>query len=188
MTPLTPLGLLLGLWASPALAADDALVRATRLPVVANDLRGAGVPEADVAAAIRTTQEHGLSAGEAEEVLEEGGRAAREHGPIDNFGAFVQDRLAEGLRGRDLAQAIREEHARSGKGKGHDKSKGKGGGPPDGKGGGPPDGKGGGPPDDKGGGPPDGKGGGAPDAKGKGNSQGNSNPSSGQGRGKGKNR
>ena len=170
------LGLLMGLWAAPALAADDGLVRATRLPVVANDLRSAGVPDPEVAAAIRTTQEHGLSAGDAEEVLEEGGRAAREHGPIDNFGAFVQDRLDEGLRGRELAQAIREEHARSGKGKGHDKSKGKGGGPPDDKGGGPPDGKGGGQPDGKGGGPPDDKG------------KGSNTTSGGQSRGKGKNR
>ena len=176
------LGLLMGPWASPALAADDGLVRATRLPVVANDLRSAGVPDPEVAAAIRTTQEHGLSAGDAEEVLEEGGRAAREHGPIDNFGAFVQDRLDEGLRERELAQAIREEHARSGKGKGHDKSKG--GGPPDGKGGGQPDDKGGGPPDGKGGGQPDGKGGGPPDDKGRGSNT----TSGGQGRGKGKNR
>jgi hypothetical protein len=42
-------------------------------------------------------------------------KAIREHGPVDNFGAFVQRRLDEGLRGRDLADAIRAEHAAHGR-------------------------------------------------------------------------
>ena len=109
----------LGLFTAPiAWAEDSAIVRAGRLPVEAHKLRVAGVSESDVDEALRSTQEHGLSAGEAEAVLEEGRKNAEEGGPIDNFGKFVNDRLDEGLRGRELAQAIRAEHARQGKGGG----------------------------------------------------------------------
>jgi len=45
------------------------------------------------------------------------GKSAEEHGPVDNFGAFVKSKLAEGLRGRDLADAIAIEHKVRGKGK-----------------------------------------------------------------------
>jgi hypothetical protein len=180
---LTPLALALALAGGVALAGSDAeLVAATKLPVQADALRQAGVPDAEVAEAVRAAKAHGLSAGEAEEALEASADSTEEHGRIDNFGKFVNGQLDEGKRGRELAQAIREEHARRGKGpqgkaKGHgDEHPGKGKGhekhgedhPGKGKGHdkhgdgadaghpgkGPPEGKG--PKDDKG--PPEGKG------------------------------
>src|SRR5687767_15243513 len=58
----------------------------------------------------------GIPAYEATLVIDTARVVRREHGPVDNFGAFVQSQLAQGKRGRELAAAIRAEHARSGKG------------------------------------------------------------------------
>jgi hypothetical protein len=146
--------------ALPASATDSTkLVDAIDLPARADGLRKAGVPPDQVREALQAARDRGVPADEAEMVFEEAEKEARDKGPVDNFGAFVQARLDEGLRGRELAQAIKEEHARQGKGKGADKGKG----PPDDKGskGKAPDGgdKGGkGKAPDKGKGPPDGKG------------------------------
>jgi hypothetical protein len=88
------------------------LERAIDLPAEAQRLRDMGVPAAEVALAIRSAREHGLSAGDATDLMEEGTRGEK----LDNFGKFVGEQLDEGLRGRDLAQAIHEEKARRGKG------------------------------------------------------------------------
>ena len=60
------------------------------------------------------------------DMTKEQSRAIDEHGPTDNFGAFVQSKLDQGLRGRELSDAIRAEHAAHGKGKGAIKNPGKG--------------------------------------------------------------
>ncbi|PCC75231.1 hypothetical protein SAMN02745121_04046 [Nannocystis exedens] len=142
---------------------NERILGALTLPLKAQALRKAGVGEGEVKAGLKAAKDKKLPAGDAAEVLDEAAKATRDHGPVDNFGAFVQAKLDAGLRGRDLAAAIREEHAARGKGKG--KSEGKG--PPEGKGpeaksDGPPHG---GPADDKG---PEGKGpeGKGPDGKG----------------------
>lgn len=158
---------------------NERILGALALPLKAQALRKAGVGEGEVKAGLNAAKGKKLAAGDAAELLDEAAKATRDHGPVDNFGAFVQAKLDAGLRGRDLAAAIREEHAARGKGKG--KSEGKG--PPEGKGpaeaksdgpphGGPAEGKGPGDrgpddrgPDDKG---PDGRGpeGKGPDDKG----------------------
>jgi hypothetical protein len=151
------------------------LARAIDLPAKAKAVRARGVPPGEVKRALKAAKDAGLGADEAADLLEAEEESARD-GTIDNFGDFVQQKLSEGLRGRALAQAIREEHA----------ARGIGGGPPEGKGGkgkgpdhepGPPEGKGG-----KGGGPPDGKG---PDDKGPDGDHGGGPPEGKGGKGKG---
>ena len=110
---------LLGSSTSGAQAPDwvTVLLDAARLPVSANAARSEGVPDSTVRAVIQAMRGKNVRAHEAREVLDEARNARREHGPVDNFGAFVQTKLDAGLRGRDLAAAIRTEHAARGKGK-----------------------------------------------------------------------
>lgn len=105
-----------------------ALLGALELPKAADRAREAGIPVDDVAEALGVSRDQGARAEETAAVLEEAGAAAEEHGPTDNFGAFVQAQLDEGKRGQDLAAAIRAEHQANGKGK-PDHA-----GPPEGKG------------------------------------------------------
>jgi hypothetical protein len=100
------------------------LLRASKLPKNAQDVRDKGVPDAEVSKALKAAKDKKVPAGEMSDVTEEHSRAIDDHGPTDNFGAFVQGKLNEGLRGRELAAAIRAEHAARGKGKGAIKSKG----------------------------------------------------------------
>ncbi len=67
-----------------------------------------------------------VPAEEAAGILEAESKAAAEHGPTDNFGAFVQAQLASGKRGRELAAAIRAEHQARGKGRPADAGRGRG--------------------------------------------------------------
>jgi hypothetical protein len=60
----------------------------------------------------------GVPAADAAAVVQEEVAAVRAGAPTDNFGAFVQGRLEAGLRGRALADAIRAEHERRGRGMG----------------------------------------------------------------------
>jgi hypothetical protein len=176
---------------------DSAILRALELPNVAEILRERGVPVEEIEAAIEGARERAIPAGEMTEVMEATAESVEEDGPIENFGAFVQEQLAAGLRGRDLAAAIRAEHARRGIGKGRMLESRRG--PPEGRGqgmrgrgmqdstgtpgmqgrrGGPPDSMRGGPPDSVRGGRPDSMGGppakrgGRPDSTGRGNGRG----------------
>ena len=92
------------------------LLDAAMLPVSANAARGEGVPGDEVRAVLEALRGKNVPAHEARGVLDEARNARREHGPVDNFGAFVQSKLDAGLRGRDLAAAIRAEHVARGKG------------------------------------------------------------------------
>ena len=94
-----------------------ALARAVELPVQADRLRTAGVPNGDVEQVLTGAKDKGVSPAETVDALEGAGDAIEEHGPVDNFGAFVQARLDEGLRGRELAAAIRAEHEANGRGR-----------------------------------------------------------------------
>lgn len=107
-------------WAAPVGAqvpewVNDILV-AARLPVAANEARQEGAANDEVRAVLEAMSRSRVPAHEATAVLDTARSVRREHGPVDNFGAFVQSQLAEGKRGRDLATAIRAEHARRGKG------------------------------------------------------------------------
>src|SRR5687767_2208683 len=114
-------------WAAPAGAqlpdwVSDILV-AARLPVVADSARREGTSNESIRDVLEAMTKSRLPAHEATVILDSARVARREHGPVDNFGAFVQSQLAQGKRGRELAAAIRAEHARMGKGnaggKGH---------------------------------------------------------------------
>lgn len=109
---------LLGAASASAQAPDwvTQLIHAAQLPVSANAARHEGVPASDVRAVLDAMRNKNVRAGEARDVLDEARAARREHGPVDNFGAFVQTKLDAGLRGRELAAAIRAEHAARGRG------------------------------------------------------------------------
>jgi hypothetical protein len=99
------------------------LLRASKLPKNAEEVREKGVPDDEMRKALKAAKDKGVPAGEMAEVTAEQSRAIDDHGPTDNFGAFVQGKLDQGLRGRELSNAIRAEHAARGKGKGAIKSK-----------------------------------------------------------------
>lgn len=135
--------------AAPAASQDagptprEVILAALHLPEVTQEARTLGVPEADIRTIFDTARERRLPVGVLSEVFVTGNEAVREHGPIDNFGAFVQSRLDQGLRGRDLAAAIRAEHQARGIGRGKSLRAPQGaGGGKDGRGGGRPEGAG----------------------------------------------
>ncbi len=86
------------------------ILGAINLPQIAQEARDAGVADSTLTTVLDEMRDREVPAGEAEDILEQEVEAVRAGGPVDNFGAFVQSQLAAGLRGRDLAQAIRAEH------------------------------------------------------------------------------
>jgi hypothetical protein len=101
---------------------EEKLLRAIRLPEAAEEARQEGVPAEDVKKVLEAARSLDLPAGETETIMVEETKAVKEKGQIDNFGSFVESKLDEGLRGRELSEAIRTEHAARGKGKGHAKA------------------------------------------------------------------
>jgi len=91
------------------------LVAAAELPVAAAHARADGVPDAQVKTALDAMRSAKLRPDEARQVIEDERTARKANGPVDNFGAFVQTKLAAGLRGRQLANAIKAEHVARGK-------------------------------------------------------------------------
>jgi len=101
-----------GVEEAPAqLTVRDRALGAIRLPASADAVRAAGVDAEQVAIAVGAMRDRGLRPADAATVLDVETAVTEAHGPINNFGAVVQQRLDEGLRGRDLATAIRAEHA-----------------------------------------------------------------------------
>jgi len=96
----------------------DSLLIAANLPVVTLEARKDGVPADDIHRVLDAMRAKNVPASDAETVIDEERTARREHGPVDNFGAFVQSKLDAGMRGHDLAAAIRAEHVAHGKGNG----------------------------------------------------------------------
>ena len=99
------------------------LLVAAQLPVVTADVRRDGVASDEVRKVLDAMGRAGVPAHDAKAMLDTARAARRDHGPVDNFGAFVQSQLAAGKRGRELAAAIRAEHVRQGKGHGARKPK-----------------------------------------------------------------
>lgn len=93
----------------------ERLIAAATLPALAGDLRVSGVPDKDVSGILDVLSNRKVRPEDARIILKEEAVAARQHGPVDNFGAFVQSKLDQGLRGRELAAAIRAEHAARGR-------------------------------------------------------------------------
>jgi hypothetical protein len=118
------------LLASPALAQTDTSGQAAAervreramailgIPTRADEIRREGVPDSSVQRILDILIERDTPPETVEEILTVERDVLREGGPRDNFGAFVQAQLAQGLRGRALADAIRAEHARQGRGPG----------------------------------------------------------------------
>ncbi len=103
----------------------ERIQKTAELIETSQEAREAGIPDDEVAEVLQGARERGLSPTETEAVLAESTASVEESGPVDNFGAFVQAQLDEGLRGQELAEAIHAEHKAHGKGKGHGKHKGK---------------------------------------------------------------
>lgn len=129
--------LLCGLTAGPAMAwADEdpddrasAIQEAMELPEVTQQLRETGVDEDQISESLETLREGAgdeaedaeadpddeaadradeMAAGRAARVLGAEAETAREHGPMEDLGEFLQQQLDEGVRGQDLADSIRE--------------------------------------------------------------------------------
>lgn len=115
-------------WSTPSFAQVpdwvNQVLAAAQLPVVTSEARREGIAAAEIRKVLDAMRNAGVPAYEATTLIETERQAHREHGPTDNFGAFVQAQLAAGKRGQELADAIRAEHARLGKGTAGQKAKG----------------------------------------------------------------
>lgn len=87
------------------------------LPQKTDEARRAGVPDGSLQSILDVLRTGEVTPQEASSILDVETAAVREHGPTDNFGAFVQAQLAAGKRGQELAAAIRAEHQRNGHGR-----------------------------------------------------------------------
>ncbi len=92
------------------------VIAAAQLPVATSSARLEGVTSDEIRSVLDAMRNAGVPAYEAAALIDTTRDVRREHGPVGNFGAFVQSQLAAGKRGPELAAAIREEHAREGKG------------------------------------------------------------------------
>ncbi len=128
---MTRAGMLLLLSAIPAAAQDSGptplatIIQAMQLPTQAKQSRALGVPESDLSAILTHARQNQVPAATISDLLWQENDAIRKHGRIDNFGSFVQSKLDQGLRGKELAAAIHAEHAARGMGKGNGKGEGK---------------------------------------------------------------
>lgn len=104
--------------ADPSVPKATGALRALELPLMTDRLRRQGIPETDIRGLLDATKNAGLPADEATDVVDEAAEAVKDNGPVDNFGAFVKTQLDAGLRGKELAAAIRAEHVANGKGGG----------------------------------------------------------------------
>ncbi|HJQ19550.1 MAG TPA: hypothetical protein VJ867_04305 [Gemmatimonadaceae bacterium] len=95
-------------------ASSDHVNAALDLPRQVDTLRARGVPESQTRLAINEFEKRRVPATESRNILIETNTDAKAHGPVNNFGAFVQSQLAAGKRGTSLAAAIRAEHLRRG--------------------------------------------------------------------------
>jgi len=91
-------------------------LKTIRLPGTVQAARAEGVSEGDMKQVLNAARRRGLHAAEMADIASAQRDAIRAHGAVDRSGAFVQSKLDEGLRGRELAAAIREEHVRRGRG------------------------------------------------------------------------
>ena len=100
-------------------AGVDKILDLLKLPEEARLAREAGIPDEEIREVMKEARKRKLGPRETGTILKEGSRASKENGNIEHFGAFVKERLNQGMRGKDLANAIHEEHRQRGKGKGN---------------------------------------------------------------------
>jgi hypothetical protein len=96
---------------------SDSLKLALDLPIAARDLRRAGVAEPDVRVILQSSRDKGLSANEGSALVRAVEEDVKARGPINNLGAFVHQKLGEGMRGAALAASIHAEHEANGQGR-----------------------------------------------------------------------
>lgn len=93
-------------------SASDAGSRAAaalRIPAAVAELEERGVPLTELSRALEAFRANAVPATDAVTTLDIE-RAQAE--PMEDFGRFVQQQLAAGKRGKDLAATIRDEHGR----------------------------------------------------------------------------
>jgi hypothetical protein len=96
---------------SEADAADDVLATLD-LPIATAAARDAGVGEEDIKDVLSCVQTSGIGAASATVALDAEARASKsDRGKIAGFGQWVRAQVAAGLRGKELAAAIRERKA-----------------------------------------------------------------------------
>ena len=104
----------------PASNAEDVFVQRLTalmaLPKLTADLRDAGVADSTLRNVLSAMEGADLKETEQVAALTTERDAARASGQADNFGAFVQRRLAAGDRGQVLAKSIRSAHLARGRG------------------------------------------------------------------------
>lgn len=97
-------------------AADSAVARALDLPSVMQRARDAGIPDSTVRGILDQMRRRGIPAGEALPVVVLEVESVEQGSDKANFGSFVRAQVEGGLRGQELAAAIRAERARRGMG------------------------------------------------------------------------
>lgn len=95
-------------------AADSAILRAIDLPRVMQRAREAGVPDSSLRGILDRMRNRGIPPEEAAAAVEMEVETVERGGSKDNFGSFVRAQVESGLRGRELAAAIRAERQRRG--------------------------------------------------------------------------
>lgn len=106
------------------------LANILNLPLAVESARRAGIPSGTIWDVLDSLRNRRVPAADAEQIVRGEVEAVERGAPKENFGAFVNQQLARGLRGRELAAAIHAEHARrgigQGRGRGPDAEKGRG--------------------------------------------------------------
>jgi len=96
----------------PDSTAIEQIRRVLRLPQTTQRAREQGIPDSAVRDILILTRQRGLPAEDAQRAVETETDAVAGGAPKGEFGAFVHSQLDRGLRGQDLAKAIRAEHER----------------------------------------------------------------------------
>lgn len=100
-------------------SADTSLLaNVLNLPFAVEAARRVGIPSGTIWDVLDSLRRGRVPAGDAEQIVRRETEAVEAGAPKENFGAFVNEQLARGLRGRELAAAIHAEHARRGIGQG----------------------------------------------------------------------
>jgi hypothetical protein len=121
LSRLRPIPVLLTLFIPIPLIAQTAptvaerVLAAASIPGLALEARAGGVPPDELEGLLDALADGRVSGPDARLVLAEERRTAAANGAVPGLGAFVRARLAEGLRGQALAEAIGKEHAARGR-------------------------------------------------------------------------
>ena len=94
---------------------SERVLAAASVPALAQQARAAGVSHDELELLLDVLADGAVPGTEARTILTEETRAAADHGPVPGLGGFVRAKVAAGVRGQALADAIRAEHAARGR-------------------------------------------------------------------------